>query len=176
VSIYFHDRDAIYVSLYTPSEVRWNVNGVPVKLIQTTNYPESDQIAFRVEMPKAAAFAVNMRIPAWLAAPAKISVNGKAHGAAAANGTFASIHRTWKNNDTVELRLPFGTRTEAIDDRNPDIAALMQGPRMMVAVDAPAALASAPLDWRSPNPQLKFMPYYAVRRELTTTYFKLRKA
>ena len=65
-------------------------------------------------------------------------MNGKSYDAGRVGAViFASPDRTWKNHDTVEERLPFGFRTQAIDDRNPDIAALMQGPRMMAAVGAP---------------------------------------
>ncbi len=192
ISTYFHSPDSLYVALFTPSEVRWKVGGVPIRLIQTTKYPDDEFVAFRIETPKPAAFTLKLRVPAWLSAPATFAVNGKPYDTAAGKSTFASLHRKWKNNDTVEMRLPFNFRTVPIDDRNRDIAALMQGPRMMVAVDAPtdiaADIASGGLDLpgamepqanstfgftRAGRPPLKFKPYYAIRDESTTTYFKL---
>jgi DUF1680 family protein len=191
VSAYFHGPESLYVALFTPSEVRWNTNGTPIKLIQSTNYPDSEAVTFRIETPKPAPFSLNVRIPAWISGPARFSINGKAHDVAAAKSTFASIRRTWKNHDVVEVWLPFGFRTEAIDDRNPNVAAVMQGPRMMVAtnapgdsasmgVDLPGAMKAAggssyvlPLGDRAP---LTFRPYHAVRGESTTTYFRLSKS
>jgi DUF1680 family protein len=192
IGIYFHAPRALYVNLFTPSEVRWSAGTVPVRLIQSTAYPDSGEIELRVEVPRPAEFALNVRIPAWLSAPVAISVNGRPHDARAQAG-FASIRRRWRNNDTVQVILPFGFRTQPIDDRNRDIAAVMQGPRMMVAVDAPRDIFArrmelpqgmrtsphGPSDYEFPLPgerPLVFRPYYAVRRELTTTYFRLFSA
>jgi hypothetical protein len=68
----------------------------------------------------------------------------------------------------VEVKLPFGDRTEAIDDRHPDTVALMRGPLMMVAVNAPDGMPEIGA------PPLRFAPFYAVRGESYTTYFKQR--
>jgi DUF1680 family protein len=157
-------------------------------LSQTTNYPDDESIQFRVSVPKSVEFALNLRIPAWIQRATEVRVNGRTHDAPAERSTFCSISRTWKNNDVVELRLPFGFRTEPIDDRNPLVAAVMQGSRMMTGVDIPETIGALPLsrafrrvpyqtsdyefplDGRSP---LLFRPYYAIRDESTTTYFQL---
>jgi hypothetical protein len=68
----------------------------------------------------------------------------------------------------VEVKLPFGDRTEAIDDRHPDTVALMRGPLMMAAVNAPDGTPDIAA------PGLRFAPFYAVRGESYTTYFKKR--
>jgi hypothetical protein len=68
----------------------------------------------------------------------------------------------------VEVKLPFGDRTEAIDDRHPDTVALMRGPLMMVAVNAPDGTPDIAA------PGLRFAPFYAVRGESYATYFKKR--
>ena len=44
LNIYFCDKaGGIYVNLFTPSEVRTTVKNLPVKLIQSTNYPLEDR-------------------------------------------------------------------------------------------------------------------------------------
>ncbi len=66
VSIYFQDSGGIYVNLFAPSEVRWKAGGVPVRVTQSTGYPNGDSLELRVDVPKAAEFAIHVRIPAWL--------------------------------------------------------------------------------------------------------------
>jgi DUF1680 family protein len=168
VSLYFQDSGGIYVNLFAPSEVRWNAGGVPVRLIQSTGYPSADSLELRVEVPAPAEFAIHVRMPAWLSDPGAISVNGKSVDVAAERKTFATVRRRWRRNDTLEVKLPFRDRTEAIDDRHKDTVALMRGPLMMVAVNAPDGMPELAA------PGLRFMPFYAVRGETYTTYFKQR--
>ena len=168
VSVYFQDSGGIYVNLFAPSEVRWNAGGVPVRLIQSTGYPAADSLELRVEVPAPAEFAIHVRMPAWLSGAAAVSVNGKSVDVAAERKTFATVRRRWRWNDTLEVKLPFRDRTEAIDDRHTDTVALMRGPLMMVAVNAPDGMP----DLAAPG--LRFAPFYAVRGESYTTYFKQR--
>lgn len=188
LDIYFHRRSELFVSLYTPSEVRWNAGGVPVTLSQQTQYPDDGEIEFRVRAPHAAPFTLQLRIPAWAEAGAKISVNGKSASVAAHAGSFAAIHRTWKDGDTVHLSLPLAFRTEAIDDKHPERVALMRGPQMMVAVNPAPGLEEKPLALPGkPAPiahkpsaftlgaagdTTEIAPFYAVKDEAYTTYLK----
>ena len=156
VSIYFHDATGVYVNLYTPSTVRWKVGTVPVGITQTTGYPHAEEAEFRVEVPRPVEFALHLRIPPWVRGTPSIRVNGRTFDTAATPDRFAAIRRRWRPNDTVELRLSFADRTEAIDDRHPDIVARMRGPLMMVQAD-----------------DSRMMPFYAVRDQTYTTYFKV---
>jgi len=130
-----------------------------VSLTQSTAYPHGEEVEFRVDVPKPVEFALHLRIPSWVSSAAKISVNGRSMDVAAERNTFASIHRRWKKNDTVVLRLRFGDRTEAIDDRHPETVALMRGPLMMVKTDSPEG---------------GLVPFYAVRNQTYTTYFQAK--
>ncbi|MCU1233521.1 MAG: hypothetical protein JWP63_1488 [Candidatus Solibacter sp.] len=161
-SIYFHDSGGVYVNLFTPSEVRWK----NIRLIQSTQYPHADSVHFRVDTPKAAEFALHLRIPAWLSGAASLSVNGKSVDIAAEPNTFATVRRRWNPNDTLEMKLPWRDRTQAIDDRHPETVALMRGPLMMVAIDPPAGTPELTA------PGLRLEPFYAVRSQTYTTYFR----
>lgn len=187
IDLYFHNTRGIYVNLYAASEVRWKVNHVPVRLIQNTAYPESEQIELRVEPDAHAEFTIHLRIPRWLNRPAQLSVNGKAVAVAAERGTFAAIRRRWRKGDTIELRLPFSFRTVPIDAQNPNIVAVMRGPVMLTAVDPPelltanaAALATMeavpgkPLEFELPTAagRVRMRPFYQVQRESYSTYFR----
>jgi DUF1680 family protein len=180
LNLYFHGEGGIYVNLFAPSEARWSTKGVPVKLIQSTNYPHEEAVEIRIETQKPVEFTVNVRIPGWLESRPKLTVNGKAFDGPALNKTFASIRRRWKSGDTVELRLPLNVRTEAIDDRHPSMVAVMRGPLMMVALDPPQDLHTTPLPLPAglhgdtlehDGRKLRFKPFYSVQDETYNTYF-----
>ena len=186
LNVYFQDDSGVYVNLYAGSELRWKVNGVPVKLTQTTAYPESERMEFRVDAEAPVEFSLHLRIPGWLDQAARIAVNGKAAPMEARRGTFASLARRWRRGDTVELRLPFSFRAIPIEDRAPETVAAMRGPVMLTAIDPPERLtapASAlaamdpvsgttlEFDCRTAEGKVRMRPFYRVRGETYSTYF-----
>ena len=191
LNIYFHDARGVYVNLYAGSELRWQANGVPVKLAQKTAYPESEQIQFRVEPETPVEFSLRLRIPGWIEQPARIAVNGRPARVKAERGSFAVLTRRWRKSDTIDLNLPFSSRTVAIEERAPDTVACLRGPVMLVAVDPPndltasaAALArmdpvaGKPLefDCRTASGNVRMRPFYRVGREPYSTYFRRTEA
>jgi hypothetical protein len=89
--------------------------------------------------------------------------------------------------DSVEIELPFSFRAAPIDDRNPEIVALMRVPVMLTAIDPPeqleataAALAhmkpvpGKPLEFECATAAAKgrLRPFYQVQREPYSTYFR----
>lgn len=174
LNLYFQDDGGIYVNLYAASEVRWKGARAAAKLSQATAYPESERVELKVEPEGPAEFAIHLRIPGWLEWPAEIRVNGKAAAVDARPGTFATIRRRWRSGDTVELVLPFSMRSVAVDDRNPDTVALMHGPVMLAAIDAPEAWTATAAALRGMKPfemgGFKLRPFYAVRGETYSTY------
>ena len=174
------------MNLYAPSEVRWTAGGVPVTLVQRTDYPESGTVELELSPVRAAEFALSLRIPRWLNADATISVNGKRQ-IQPARGTFARIYRKWQRGDVVTLHLPFSFRTIPIDSRHPGLVAVMHGPVMLSAIDAPPGLAATgaalhgmepvagkPLhfDCQTLSSKVRFQPFYQVTGELYSTYVK----
>ena len=188
ISAYFRSADGIYVNLFVPSEVTWRIDDRPAKLVQTTSYPETESTELRLELPAPTEFTVYVRIPEWLESPVRLSVNGKNVSAPARGRTFAAIRRVWRNNDTVEVGLPFSFRTAPIDDQHPKTAALMRGPLMLVALDpalkldarslgSPQRLSRVPhtaqtFDVTAPPEKLRFLPFYQVGEQSYTTYLE----
>lgn len=185
LNLYFWSPGSLYVTLFAPSEVRWHAGGVPVTVTQRTAFPEGETVELHVAPAKAVEFTLHVRVPAW-ASGARLLVNGKL--AAAVPGAFAAIRRTWRPNDRVELSLPFSFRTAPVDHRNPQLAAVMYGPLMLVAVDPPAEFAaerdrllrmrpfgSGPLafECETASGPLQFRPFYQVRDQVYSTYVKL---
>ncbi len=190
LNVYFQDARGVYVNLYAGSEVRWKVHSVPVKLTQNTAYPESEHVELRVEPEVHTEFAIHLRIPGWLQAPPRISLNGKAAPVTAERGTFATLTRRWRKGDTIELTLPFPFRKVPVDDLNPGTVAVMHGPVMLTAINPPeqeqlaasaAALASMepvpgkPLEFecQSAGGRARMRPFYRVQRETYSTYFQV---
>jgi len=78
ISAYFQSSDGIYVNLFVPSEMKWRIDERPVRMIQTTNYPESEGAELRLDLPAPTEFTLYVRIPGWLESRAELRVNQRA--------------------------------------------------------------------------------------------------
>jgi DUF1680 family protein len=186
LGLYFHDDDALMVNMYAPSEVTWDRPGGRVEVVQETGYPAKDVVRLTVRKAGNGRFAMKLRIPAW-AKGASVAVNGRKQAATA--GQLATLSRTWKAGDTVELVLPQTLRMAPIDDRNPNIAAMMRGGIMYVGLNpwdgiehqtialpgAASPVPGADQSYRATvdGRDLVFVPYFAVDTERYNTYFKI---
>jgi len=141
ISAYFQNARGVYVNLYLPSTLRWAAAGANFALKQTTDYPYDSTVRFDMTASAPAAFSVFLRIPEW-AHGASLTVNGMRDSRKVNAGAFAEVRREWKNGDRIDLELPFATRLESVDAQHPDIAALLNGPLVLMALrDGDAALA-----------------------------------
>lgn len=131
----FVAEDGLYVTLYTPSRLRFAARGAAVTLEQTTAFPAEDHVTLTIQCDRPAAFTLYLRLPGWLARPASLRINGRMAELGASSGAFAAIRRTWRSGDRVELELPQDFRTEPIDDLHPSTVALMRGPVQYVALE-----------------------------------------
>ena len=183
IDIYFHDDYNLYVNLFTPSQVRWQRGSRLITVDQTTSFPESDTTSFTVHLKRSTRFALNVRVPAW-AGPAKALVNHQPVDAHNAPGTFLKISRSWHDGDTVAVTLPMALRFEPVDAQTPNLAALMYGPVMLVAlaegevrlqgdVAKPSEWiqpTGGPLEFRTQDGQTTFRPFYSILDQRYTTY------
>lgn len=94
---------ALVVNFYGPGAVAASVNGLAVKLTQTTEYPRDGKVTIKVSPAKAAQFTLKLRIPRWSAAT-KVKVNGEAVKGVPA-GQYLAIDRKWAKGDVVQLDL-----------------------------------------------------------------------
>ncbi len=117
----------LVAAAYAPSEVRTEVAGVPVHLVEQTEYPFRGTVRITVNPASPHAFPLLLRIPGWAggaSSASTIRVNGAPQPAPAA-GTFAKLERTWKAGDTVELTFPLAPRVSRWYN---DSVALERGP------------------------------------------------
>jgi uncharacterized protein len=181
INTYFFDDEGLYVNLYIPSTLRANVNGTEVSLTQSSEYPLSSAIQFDVKVSKATEFAIRLRIPVW-ADSALVSVNGK-RVESVVPGKFATIRRTWKSGDRIEMDLPMKLRLEPIDAEHPQIVALLCGPLVLFAItDEPPAVTPRQLlaakktgqhEWQIEiaGKLLRLLPFTAIEDQQYSTYF-----
>jgi DUF1680 family protein len=101
-------QDGLVAAAYAPCEVRAVLRGVPIHVIEETDYPFRGLVRISLNPESPVNFNLKLRIPAW-AAGATIKVNNVAAPAPAA-GSFAQIERTWKPGDRVEITFPMELR------------------------------------------------------------------
>jgi hypothetical protein len=127
-SIYWRDREGLYVNLFIPSELDWTEKGF--KLRQETKFPQSPDTTLTVTSARPGAMSMRLRIPGWLKSSARVRVNGKALDAGAEPGSYLTLRREWHAGDKIEMELPMGLRMEAMPD-DPTIQAFLYGPLVL---------------------------------------------
>jgi len=159
-SIYYKDQNAIYVCQYFDSELKTEIDGDELRIIQrkdnmngsmltssnTAGYQRVNEItALHENMPQyrkydlvvqasnQKEFSIGFRIPEWIMSEATIYVNGELHGSTEDSSMFYTIHRTWNDNDKVSIILPIGIRFIPLpDDEN--TGGFRYGPEVLAGV------------------------------------------
>lgn len=135
ISSYFRSAKGINVNLYVPSRVTWQQGSARVSLTQQTQYPANGDAGMHLTLSHPERFAVALRVPAWAGRNTRVTVNGKPVDTALTPGTWASIDRTWKDGDRIELSLDMPLRLVPIDERHPEVVALLHGPVALFAIE-----------------------------------------
>ena len=126
---YRTNDDGLLINLYTASSATLKLKGATVKLRQETDYPTSGKVLIHLAPDKAVDFPLRLRIPRWCD-KAKVSVNGRATGAALKGGQFLKLKRRWKAGDRVELDMPMPWRLVRGRKAQQGRAAVMRGPML----------------------------------------------
>ena len=97
----------IAAALYGPSRITFTPGkmAMPVTIIEETNYPFNEQIDFTIQSSQPVRFPFSFRIPGWCQRP-EVRLNGVLIKRRWRTGTFATIRRTWKNQDRLSVVLP----------------------------------------------------------------------
>lgn len=139
-SIYFRSKDnkTLCVNLYIPSTLNWPQHGVTLR--QRTSFPYADTT--KLTLTGSGSFAIRVRVPRWATNGFDVTINGKVQEVDTVPGTYLTLSRSWRDGDTIELRMPFGFYLRPVMDR-PNIASLFYGP-VLLAVEEPEPRTS----WR----------------------------
>ncbi len=184
MSAYSVGEHSVFVNLYTPSRLSWRQHGRKVTLEQTTSYPLDSDITIAVNTATPETFTIGLRIPAWAGAASSAAVNGKRLEQPLMPGTFHKIPRSWNDGDRIELTLDRPLRLEPVDEKHPNLLAIMQGPLALFAVGdrflpfnrsellTAHQTAARSAQWRisSGDGVQIFKPYFAVNSETTRLY------
>jgi uncharacterized protein len=135
ISSYFRSTKGINVNLYVPSRITWQQGGARASLTQHTQYPANGDTSMQLTLSHPETFTIGLRVPAWAGNKSKVTVNGNPVAVALTPGTWASLDRTWKDGDRVELSLDMPLRLAPIDDGHPNIVALLYGPVALFAIE-----------------------------------------
>ncbi|MFV0342704.1 MAG: beta-L-arabinofuranosidase domain-containing protein [Anaerocolumna sp.] len=128
--IYFSLEDKLFVNRYISSSVTWEEEGVILE--QTSDIPKVDKVLFWLKISEESKhFAINLRIPEWLAGKATIKINGVPFEYPIENG-YAVLEKDWRNLDQIELILPMEVSYTILPD-NHEVIAFCYGPVVLSA-------------------------------------------
>jgi DUF1680 family protein len=116
----------IFVNLYSQSSASVLLNKKnKVTVLQTTTYPESDQIEITVQPEKSGTFTLGLRIPEW-SSKTLVMVNGiPVEGVR--SGSYCKVTREWKSGDKVILKLDLSGRLIVLNGHQ----SIMRGPVLL---------------------------------------------
>ena len=103
--VYGTSPEGLYVSLYVQSEASVDLNGTPLTVIQSTEYPYDGKVSLTIGTPKKGkAFGLYLRIPEWCK-KYTVQLNGTPLDDFDIVNGYARIDRKWNSGDKVELTL-----------------------------------------------------------------------
>jgi len=139
-SIYFRsvDNNTLYVNLFIPSTLNWPERKLVVR--QSTDFPYADTT--RLVVNGKGRLDVKVRVPRWATHGFFVRISGRDQSVNAVPGTYLTLSRNWRDNDTIELRMPFHFYLDPVVDQ-PNVASIFYGPVLLAAEE------SGPrTDWR----------------------------
>ncbi len=188
ISTYLRSRDGVYVNLFVPSRLTWQVSKLArCTLTQETSYPTANLISLRVDPSTETAFNIHLRVPAWAGPNTSLSVNGKRLNQKITPGSFLLLQRTWKRGDLIQFELDQRVSAPAVDPQHPDQIAIVRGPQVLFAlsdtqpqlrrtdIDRMQLTRSTNNDWslKTEASSLPLRPFYDIQDEIYQTYSKL---
>jgi hypothetical protein len=118
------------VNLFIASELNWRTRGLKIR--QETRYPEeaASRLIFTADEPLE--LSLKIRHPYWASSGFNVKVNGQNVANSSSPGDYATVSRTWRTGDTVDIITPFHLHSEGFRD-NPKRQAFMCGPLVLCA-------------------------------------------
>ncbi len=155
--IYTHQNDSLFINLFIASELNWKAKGIKIK--QETKFPFEEKTKL-ILSEVSSKFPLLIRYPSWVKdGSLKINVNGKSFPVKAHSSSYATLERSWKSGDVVEIILPMQTTIEHLPNV-PTYIALKHGPILLGAKTGSEDLAGLIADdsrWGQ-NPSGKRLP------------------
>jgi DUF1680 family protein len=145
-SIYSKSADGgLYVNLFIPSKLTWKEKGVTV--VMTSQLPQSQNVVIDINAIKTTPLPIHIRVPAWVAGPVALKVNGAIQKTDRGADGYMVINRKWRNGDKIELTLPSEIHAMPMPD-NPSRQAFFYGPVLLagnLGADEPDPMKGIPV-------------------------------
>lgn len=84
----------------------------PVTIVETTDYPYSEEIRFAIDLSEPVLFPLRLRIPAWTS-DVKVKINGQTQTLPSVRNGFISFKRAWRQGDLITLILAMSVTTSS---------------------------------------------------------------
>jgi len=213
-NVYYESEGNLSICQYVPSELRWGRDGGAVTVRQefddqssgTHSHVQNQKVIAKqpaIRKPKhwkvkvtvscetESAFALQLRLPSWMAGDATILLNGEPLPAGTEPGSFYTIDRTW-SQDEISLVFPKEITCVPIPD-TPEFVAFVDGPVVLAGIcDGERTLYGDPTDaatmletcnerewsswqanYKTVNQEcgIKFVPTYDITDERYSVYF-----
>jgi DUF1680 family protein len=128
--IYQESDGKLWVNLYAPSTAEWRSAGVRLEV--ETGFPIGETATILLKMQEPKAFTLALRKPGWAGKWFALEINGKVEPVADTGdgSAFVSIHREWKDGDSIKVILPKSLHLEPLPD-NPNRVAILWGPLVL---------------------------------------------
>ena len=152
-TIYYNDRNDIYLNLFVSSRLIWKARGI--RLNQATKFPESDSTLVTIEGTPSEAWALHVRVPGWTTADPSVRINGQLVPLQGSPGSYLRIKRRWRDGDQIELVMPMRLVAEPLADE-PRRQAFLYGP-IVLAAQLPRADVPAELQ-HNQGPEIQELP------------------
>ena len=150
--IYAQSSDSVYVNLFVGSNAKVSLpSGNKIAIQQETRYPWEGTVSLRLDLERAEAFTILLRIPGWarnevlpgdlyeyadkVQEKPTLNLNGRPVELEIEQG-YAHIERKWAKGDTVQLHLPMPVRCVKASPRVQEdnaMLALQRGPLVYCA-------------------------------------------
>lgn len=158
--IYFEDAeaDAIMVSQYIPSELRYHHGNADIRIEQTTDMRSYNSqvlfdehgggdmsrwsLKFKVCSSEPEEFTLSLRVPCWVNGKPVIVLNGQPLENADIQNGWLKIRKQW-SDDVLQILFPCKPVMEALPDM-PELAAVVDGPIVLAGLtDCDCGLAGS---------------------------------
>ena len=191
--IYSTANDGVYVDLYVPSTIKFQIQTGVMSLKMITQFPYDKGVQLIVNVENPLTSRIRIRVPSWASQKMSVMVNGKKI-VTGNPGTYVTLDRKWKNGDAISFVVPMNfrmTRYEGAErDSNQERYALEYGPILLAYVNmkgnkekmvnptGPEKLikslnpvAGKPLHFTvNGNKDHEYMPYFEVQDEPFTCF------
>lgn len=191
--IYSVAGDGLYVDLYAPSTIKFDVKNESMGVKMETGFPYKPDVLLSIVSARSVEAKIRVRIPSWAAGKMPVMVNGR-KAATGKPGSYVVLNRKWSDGDKIRFTLPMGFKVSKYEgserDPNNERYALEYGPILMGVVSYtdqpdgmklkldPCKLAASlspipekPLHFSiAGNDDFKYVPYFEIQDEEFSSY------